>query len=189
MNNSRFYGVLSLVGGLTAVLILIAFFLTGWDSPGTVYYQTYERLNRLMAVALLFMAGGWLGVWRVSGGYGRWVVSLAFIGVLITSIGTAAEFWLYTDLPYEGGNMRQTAFTVVSIGGWLLIIGATGMGVTIWRYRFWPRWSAIIMLLALPIDIVAFFLLRSPFVSATMFALILGGLLFTKTTNPKQVSR
>lgn len=174
MGSLRFWGILSLVGGLTAIPLLVAFSVTGWGAPGTAVYQTYELLNRLMAAALLLMAGGWVGVWRALAGYGRWAAILALGGVLIMAAGTAAEFWLFTDLPYAGENGRQAAFTATSIGGLLLSMGATGVGLSIRRSRFWPRWSAIILLLALPLDMVAFFLLGSPFVTATVFALILG---------------
>jgi hypothetical protein len=140
---------------------------------GTAAYQRYELLNRLMAVALVFMAAGWFGVGQVVGGNGRWAARLAFIGILIMALGTAAEFWLYSDLPYNGESMRQVAYSTTSIGGWLLNLGAMAVGSTIWRSRIWPRWSTIILLLALPFDIAAYFLLNSPFVTATIVALLL----------------
>lgn len=71
MKQTRFLGILSLLAGITAVPLLITFYQTGWGAPGTAVYQTYELLNRLMAVALLFMAVGWVGVWRLLMGYGR----------------------------------------------------------------------------------------------------------------------
>ena len=38
MNNLRLWGVLSLVGGVTAVPLLIAFYVTGWGAPGTAVF-------------------------------------------------------------------------------------------------------------------------------------------------------
>jgi hypothetical protein len=173
MKQVRWLAILSLTGGAMAVPLLIAFFIIEGGAVGTAAYQRYELLNRLMAVALVFMAAGWVGVWQVVGGYGRWAAHLAFIGVLIMALGTAAEFWLYSDLPYNGESMRQVAYSTTSIGGWLLNLGAMAVGSTIWRSRIWPRWSTIILLLALPFDIAAYFLLNSPFVTATIVALLL----------------
>ena len=50
MKHSQVWGRLSLIGGLTAVLLLIAFTQTGWGAPGTAVYQTYELLYRLLAL-------------------------------------------------------------------------------------------------------------------------------------------
>jgi hypothetical protein len=180
MKQVRWLGILSLVGGFTAVPLLIAFFIIDGGAVGTAAYQTYELLNRLMAVALLFMAAGWVGVWQVVGGYGRWAARLALIGILIMALGTAAEFWLYSDLSYNGDNMRQVAYSTTSLGGWLHNLGATAVGIFIWRTRIWPRWRAVILLLALPIDIAAFFWLNSPFTAATVLALIVGSALTMK---------
>lgn len=182
---TQVWGGLGLVGGITAVPLLIAFYMIDGGAVGTAAYQTYELLNRLMAVALLFMAMGWLGVWRVTSRNGHWAALIAFIGITIISVGTAAEFWLYSDLPYAGQNMRQVAFTAVSIGGWLLIIGATTLGISIWRSHIWPRWSAILFILTFPIELAAFFWLDSPFATAVLFALALAWLLLNPHTQPK----
>lgn len=174
MKRIHWLAVLSLLGGATAVPLLIAFLTIEGGAVGTAAYQHYELLNRLMAVALLFMASAWLGMGQVVSGYGRWASLSAFIGVLIMAAGTAAEFWLYSDLSYSGDNMRQIAYSTTSVGGLLLDLGAMGVGIAIWRCRIWPRWSALILILALPIDFAAFFLLNSPFVTATTVAILLG---------------
>lgn len=174
MKQTRFLGILSLVGGITAVPLLITFYQTGWGAPGTAVYERYELLNRLMAGVLLLMGAGWLGVWQLLLGYARWAALLAFFGVLTIAVGTAAEFWLYSDLPYGADNMRQTAFAVVGMGGWLLDVGAMVVGTAVWRSRIWPRWYAIILLLALPMDIIAFIYLNSPFMTATVLANLIG---------------
>lgn len=177
MKQTRFLGILSLLAGITAVPLLIAFCQTGWGAPGTAVYERYELLNRLMAGVLLLMAAGWVGVCRLLLGYGRWAALLALIGVLTMAAGTAAEFWLYSDLPYGADNLRQTAFSIVGAGGWLLDIGAMVVGTAVWRSGLWPRWCAIILLLALPMDIIAFIYLNSPFMTATVLANLIGWLL------------
>jgi len=55
----RWLGVLSVLGGITAVPLMIALLATSFGEPGTAAYDTYERLNRLMAGSLLLMTGGW----------------------------------------------------------------------------------------------------------------------------------
>ena len=175
----RGLGGLAWVGAITAVFLIIAFAQNGWGAPGTAVYQRYEWLNRLMALSLLLMSTGWLGMvlWQPKG-YGRGASVLALIGSLIMVVGTAAEFWLFSDLPYSRGtNLRNVAFAAFGMGGFVLDVGATILGVAIWRTRSWPPLSALVLMLALPIDFAAFFLLGSPFLGATVLAFVLGFLL------------
>ena len=177
------FGRLNLVGGILALPLIYAFSQTSWGSPGTSAYQTYELLNRLMAVCLLMMSAGWLGAfWSWPGGYGRWAAQLAFIGSLILVAGIAAEFWLFTSHPYdETASLRNAAWSAFGVGGWMLIIGAMVLGVAAWRSRTWPRWSAILLMLALPLDVIAFFWLDSLFLTTTILALVVGlNLVITK---------
>ena len=185
----RVLGLLALVGRITAVPLIIAFAQNGWGAPGTAVYKRYELLNRLMAVSLLLMSAGWLGmVWRLPKGYGRGASVLALIGSLIMVAGTAAEFWLFSDLPYSRGtNLRNVAFAAFGMGGLVLDVGATILGVAIWRTRSWPRWSALVLMMALPIDVAAFFLLGSPFLGATVLAFVVGFLLLFVGNVPDEV--
>jgi hypothetical protein len=165
-----------LLGGITAALLIIAFSQTMWGAPGTAAYQSYELLNRLMAAALLLMAAGWLGVFLVwPQGLGRWAALLAFAGSLIMAAGTAAEFWLFSDQAYgQAGALRNAAWSAFGVGSLLLDIGATVLGVAAWRSQLWPRWVAVILIGALPIDLAAFLLLGSPFLAAALLALVIG---------------
>jgi hypothetical protein len=179
MRFSVWTGVVCLLGGIAGLGLVLAFSLTGWGEPGTAAYRTYELLNRLMAVALLFMAAGWFGAWRQLEGFGRWAALVAFLGTLMIALGTTAEFWLYSDLPYSGPSMRQTAYATASIGGLVQDIGAMVAGVSIWRSGFWPRWAGILLLLSLPLDFLAFFTIGSPFLVSTVLGLAVGWLLVT----------
>jgi hypothetical protein len=185
MINSRWFGRLSLIGGIAGVLLVLAFSATGWGQPGTAVYTRYELLNRLMAVSLLFMAAGWLGAWLVLSGFGRWAALLAFLGTILIAIGTAAEFWLYSDLPYnppnEGWTMRHTAYTTASIGGLVQDVGAMAAGLKVWRSGIWSRWVVIILLLSLPLDFLAFFTIGSPFLVSAVLALVIGWILVTNS--------
>ena len=174
MKQTRFLGILSLLGGITAVPLLIAFTITDWGEPGTAVYQTYELLNRLMTGSLLLMSAGWLGLYLRNDRYGRWATLLALLGSLMMVIGTAAEFWLFSDLPYAGQNLRHMAFSTFSFGSLLLDVGATAVGIATFRSHIWPRWSAIILLLALPLDMVAFLWLNAIFLTTAVLSLVVG---------------
>lgn len=178
-------GILSLLGGITAVGLIVAFSRTSWGMPGSDAYRTYELLNRLMAGSLLLVSAGWLGlVIAWPDGYGRWAAIVALVGSLTMVIGNSAEFWLFSDLSYAGSNMRQTAYSTFSIGDWLLILGATVAGAAAWRSRIGPRWSAITLLLAVPIEFAAFFFLDTIFLGAAVLALAVGNILLTKKYFP-----
>ena len=186
---NRFLGVLGLTGSITAVPIIIAFTQTGWGTPGTPTYQSYELLNRLMTFSLLLMAAGWLGVVLLCvHGNGRWGAILAFVGSIIMVAGTAAEFWLFSDLPYsQGSNLRNAAWSTFGLGSLLLDVGAMILGIAIWRSRLGSRWRAVVLLLALPMDFAAFFLLGSPFLGAAILAFVVGSLLLYVDKIPTEI--
>lgn len=178
----QWLGVLSLLGGITAIPLIIAFMVTGFGEPGTALYETYEQLNRLMAVLLLLMSAGWLGAWRAwPVGPGHWAASVALIGSLIMVASNAAEFWLFSDLPYGvAGNGRDLSWMAFSIGSLVMDLGATLLGVAAWRSGRWPRWMAVFLMLALPLDVLSFFTV-SPFLASAILAVAIGYLLYAGT--------
>ena len=186
---NRFLGVLGLTGGITAVPLIIAFYQTGWGAPGTPTYQSYELLNRLMTFSLLLMAAGWLGVVLLCvHGNGRWGAILAFVGSIIMVAGTTAEFWLFSDLPYsQGSNLRNAAWSTFGLGSLLLDVGAMILGIAIWRSRLGSRWRAVVLLLALPMDFAAFYLLGSPFLGAAILAFVVSSLLLYVDKIPTEI--
>ena len=173
-NRLRLLAISSALGGAAGVLLIIGFGLTGWGPPGSAAYRTYELLNRLMAIALLIMAPGWLGMWHWRRGTGRWRTLVAGSGVLVVAAGTGAEFWLYSDLPYEGDSMRQAAYATASVGSLVLYLGATATGIALWRAGR-SGWLTVCMLLTLPLDVTAFFLLGLP-IMAPVLALVVSRL-------------
>lgn len=172
MTYHRIAGTLAFLGGLAGLVLLAAFQQTGWGQPGTIAYERYELLNRLMALALLLMAAGWWGL-RQPGLAGA--ASLGLLGTLLMAGGTAAEFWLYTDLPYGGFNARGAAFTVTSLSGWLNYAAAIMMGVKLWRRG--SGWALFFGLAPL-LDIVAFFVAGVIFAAPTYLALVTGTFLW-----------
>jgi hypothetical protein len=179
---TKWLGILSLIGGVSAVALMIAFALTGWGAPGTAAYRTYELLNRLMAFTLLMMAAGWLGlVLRIPGGYGRWGAWLAFIGAILLIIGNAAEFWLFSDLSYDCCNVRHVAWSTFLFGLLVTAIGATLSGAAFRRTHHEPRWGGIFLILAVPLFILGFGF--APFLGPAVLALALGWLLVTNPSS------
>lgn len=113
----RKLGVLSMAGGVAAVPLITALTLTGWGTPGTAAYQTYELLNRLMAFSLLLMMAGWMGLFLVMPrGYGRWAVLLALAGATFMVIGNAAEFWLFSESVLRLLQRAARCLVNVSVG-------------------------------------------------------------------------
>lgn len=181
----RKLGVLSMAGGVAAVPLITALTLTGWGTPGTAAYQTYELLNRLMAFSLLLMMAGWMGLFLVMPrGYGRWAVLLALAGATFMVIGNAAEFWLFSDLSYDCCNVRHAAWSTFLLGLLATVIGATVSGLAVRRAHNWPQWRGLLLMLALPLGILGFGI--TPFLGPAVLALALGWLLLTRTS-PIQV--
>jgi hypothetical protein len=152
--------------------------------PGTVAYRTYELLNRLMAILLLFMSAGWVGLaFKSPAGYGRWGGWLAVVGAIFVITGNGAEFWLFSDLTYDCCNMRHTAWGTFLLGLLLTAAGATLSGLAFQRTHRWPRWITILLILALPLVILSFIV--SPFLGPVVLALALGWVLVTSpSSNP-----
>jgi hypothetical protein len=182
---TKWLGILSLIGGVTAVLLMIAFASTGWGAPGTTAYRTYELLNRLMAFSLLLMTAGWLGlVARIPGGYGRWGGWLAVIGAILLFTGNAAEFWLFSGLSYDCCNVRHVAWSTFLFGLLVTAIGATLSGAAFLRTHHEPRWGGIFLILAVPLFILGFGV--APFLGPAVLALAVGWLLVA-TPSPFKV--
>ena len=177
MSRDRIPGLLGMIGGLFGLALSLAFASTGWGEPGTAAYRTYELLNRITSLALLLMAGGWLGLaWGMPKGYGRRGAWVAFIASIAMFIGNAAEFWLFTDLPYgDPTNARSLSWSAYSFGSLVQVIGATVAGVYAWRTKIWPKFSAFVLVMALPIAVLTFVFL-SPFFGPSVLAMTVGWL-------------
>lgn len=177
MTRERFLGLLGIIGGLLGIALSFGFAATGWGEPGTAAYSTYEQLNRITGVALLLMAGGWLGVaWVMPKGYGRGGAWVAFIASIAMFIGNAAEFWLFTDLPYgDPTNARSLSWLAYLFGSLVQAIGATVAGIYAWRTGSWPKLGAFVLIMALPIAAFTFVFL-SPFFGPSVLAVTAGWL-------------
>ncbi len=96
-----------------------------WGPPGTERYESYQMMNRLVAVpAVLLVVGVFatgfqsrksLGVL----GWVSWLLGLA--GSLLVLGGNVAEFWLFTSRAY-GDPVRNLAWSSFLLGVALLLI-------------------------------------------------------------------
>lgn len=180
MSRVRLLGLLGIIGGLLGIALSFAFAFTGWGEPGTDAYRTYELLNRITGVALLLMAGSWLGLARrVPAGYGRGAAWVAFIAAIVMVIGNTAEFWLFTDQPYgDPTNARSISWSAYSFGSLVQVIGATMVGIYAWRTKLWSKLGAFVLVMALPIAVFTFVFL-SPIFGPSVLAVTAGWLVWS----------
>ncbi len=150
----RVLGAAALVGG--SIWIGLRFFSPDWGPPGTSAYLGYELWNRFWAPALALMAAGFVGLWRdpryAVSQVGR--VGLAFLvaGLAIMAAGNAAEFWVFTNIPYggDGPTPRDLSWMSFLIGSLLALIGATVAGNAMAAGHFVPGWLSTALAIVLP---------------------------------------
>lgn len=136
-----------LVSGLAAI---ISIFIIGdtYGPPGSTAYQTYESFNRMMAILLALEACSLIAFYILYRGILEKTWQIAILIVIVAwfgmAIGTAAEFWISTDLPYGQNNMRNVAFSIFSMSGLIVGIGLFLIGVWILMRHSLNRYYGII---------------------------------------------
>lgn len=168
--------VVALVGGLTSALSILLIGDT-FGLPGSPGYQEYERFNRVMGLLLALESGVILAFYRQQrarlGRIGRFMVMLVFVAWIGMAAGTAAEFWLFSDLPYGADNLRSVAFSFFSLAS--LVVGLTllVLGIRILVRRQIPALVGLLMLFYLPVDLAAFVADQSIFLASTLASIAL----------------
>ena len=169
--------ILSILGSLGAVAAVVSIVFIGntFGYPGTADYRIYENFNRAMALFLALQTAAIVGFglqYRGTlGRIGQVAVVLAVVTWIGMALGTAAEFWLYSDLPYGQGNERDTAFVVFSISSLLGDLALLALGFELLFSRTLPRIFAVLMILYLPLDIILWFSGQSVFLASALVAL------------------
>ncbi len=155
----RWLSIAGIAGGL--IWIGLRFFNPVWGPPGTTAYLAYELWNRIWAPALVLMAIGFVGSRRSASGAHRGAtrigLSIAITGLTVMAIGSIAEFWVFTDVPYSGGegpNARDLSWMSFLVGALLAVIGATASGVAMVADRAVPIWVGAPFALVLPATFV-----------------------------------
>lgn len=176
MTPERSYGVLGVTAGLLGLGLVAAFAAGDFGLPGTAAYRVYETLNRLIAIPLLLMACGWLGLaLALPKGYARASAWLAFAAAVVMAAGTAAEFWLFSDQPYGvWTNGRMASFMSFFVASLLLYVAATVVGVALWRSGAGSRVAAVVLMAAIPLYAAAILTLGSNFLAPAILALAAG---------------
>ncbi len=173
--------ILSAVGIAGGVAAFAALFITGdvFGLPGSEKYRIYETFNRAMGFFLLLQVCSLIAFSmaysRRLGWLGKIGLVAAILGWIGMAAGTAAEFWLYSDLSYGEQNMRQVAFGVFSLSGLLVWVGLLFLGVDLFRSRFLPRGISIAIMAYLAFDILFFFTVGI-FLAPALWAILIGAL-------------
>lgn len=155
----RWLAVAGVVGG--SIWIGLRFFSPEWGPPGTAAYAGYELWNHIWAPAIVLMAAGFLGVRRslapAHRRAARTGLSILIAGLVVMAIGNIAEFWVFTNVPYnEGGgpNARDLSWMSFLVGALLGVIGATTAGLAMIVQRATPMWVSAPLALVLPATFV-----------------------------------
>jgi hypothetical protein len=152
--------LVGLVGAVLALSLAIVGAEVSWGPPGSSAYEAYELLNRLSALPLLLMVAAPIGLLRLPGirddRLGRVAAAGLLVGLAASVVGSAAEFWLFSDDPYAGpGSLgRNVSF----IGGYFLgsivvLLSMVGIGRWSMRTGSIPMWAAAPLLL-LPVAFI-----------------------------------
>lgn len=174
------------VGAIGGAAALAAIFFEGgtFGYPGSAAYRVYETFNRLMALFLALQICSFLAVHIIGhqmlGRTGlRWVKFIIASWVSM-AIGTAAEFWLYSDLPYPNSpadfNMRTAAFGLFFFGSTAAGVGLLILGIRLLRKSGWQRFLAGILVLFLPLYFAAFFSGYSIFLAPAAASMVVAGI-------------
>lgn len=171
--------VIGLLGGLVA-LVLILLVGDTFGFPGSRAYQTYELFNRSISFILALQSCAILAFLtayhdRLTN-FEQGAISLLMGGWIAMAIGTAAEFWLFSDQPYAQINMRSFSFSLFSMGSLIAGFFMLILGFRILRGRRITWLFGVIFILYLPLDIASFIfdgsIFMTPAVGAIAIALI-----------------
>lgn len=147
-----------------------------WGEPGTDAYARYEGFNRSMAVLLAVQALAPVAFLLRSlsrlGRVPRLALAILALGILGSALFTAAEFWLFTDLPYARDNARTTAFVLFGFSSLIQWAGLVVFGLAHLRARGEPLWLAVAALLYPAVEIGLFIGTSSIFLAPTLLAVV-----------------
>jgi len=167
-------GIVGFLGGLAA-LVLILLVGDTFGFPGSRDYQTYELFNRSMSFILVLQSCAILAFaaahYSTLTSFGQRVISVILGGWIAMAIGTAAEFWLFSNLPYAEINMRSFSFSLFSMGSLITGLSMLILGIRILRNRRITWLFGAIFIVYLPFDIALFVLNESIFLISAVGAI------------------
>lgn len=174
MKYVRACSLAGLLSGLAATLSIV-FVGDAFGYPGSEAYRIYENFNRLMAIFIAAETGAFIAFFSQNkDAFGR-IARVAAAAVLLAwmgmAAGTAAEFWLYSDLPYGVNNMRSAAFSVFSISSLIAGLALFLLGLRIVMSGQLSRSLGIFLVLYLPFDIALFAAGQSIFLAPSLVSI------------------
>jgi hypothetical protein len=109
----------------------------GWGEPGSAAYSRYESYNRMAPAVLLLLLAATQYAQRLLRGSlgrsGRAGAHLASGGLAVMAVGSALEFWAYTESAYAPGSLRGYGWTTYCLGLLTFYIGAAVFGFALRR--------------------------------------------------------
>jgi hypothetical protein len=182
MKYQKTLGVIGLLGGSVA---LVAILIVGdtFDFPGSAEYLTYEIFNRSMAVLLALqtcsLVAFFIGRYEVLGKIDKRVITIGLFAWAAMVIGTAAEFWLYSDLPYPKTpadfNMRVAAYLLFFLGSLTAGVALLVLVIRLFKRRIISSVLGVALVLYFPL----YFLGISIFIPPAVAAIAISGAALT----------
>lgn len=174
--------VLGLLSGAMA-LVLVVMVGNTFGLPGSAEYDIYQNFNRSMAVLLALQAFSLLAfamtVHESEDILESRLSTVSVVMWLAMAVGTAAEFWLYSDLPYPGGpadfNMRTAAFALFFFGSVVAGVILSILAIRLLRSQRIAWLPAILLSLHAPLFIAFFFTSPSIFVAPAVSSIVAAG--------------
>jgi hypothetical protein len=113
--------------------------LIGWGTPGSDRYQRYELYNRMAPGVLLLLLVGIQGAYRILhkrcnrwGSIGCYIISF---GLTLMCIGSALEFWFFSETSYDSHSLRHWGWNTYCIGLLFFYIGTAIFGVVLTKLK------------------------------------------------------
>lgn len=188
---------LGVIGLLSGLVTLIAIMIVGdtFGFPGSAEYMTYETFNRFMAVLLALQTCSLLaflmGQHEVLGRFDKRVLTIALVAWAAMALGTAAEFWLYSDLPYPRTatdfNMRRVAFTLFFLGSLSAGLALLVLGLRLSKTSILSHLFGAVLILYLPMFVALFFAGPSIFIAPALASIAIAGLAVTRESKSEIV--
>jgi hypothetical protein len=176
MTKQKTVRLFAAVGFCAGVLATVSIAIVGdtFGYPGSAAYRTYETFNRLMAGFLLFEAATLIAFYLQNysslSSVDRRLVIATLVPWVGMATGTAAEFWLFSDLPYWQDNLRSAAFILFSLSSLIVGLVFFVIGLRLLIKEHFPQAIALTFNLFLPLDIVLFSSGQSIFLAPAAFA-------------------
>lgn len=157
----KLHAALGLFGiiGAAAWIALASVLMPEWGPPGTGAYERYEASAQLWVFAFGLMACGFVGfIFRFGLGatrLGKIGAGAIVIGFLAMMAGNAAEFRIFTALPYAPDNARTGAWLTLLAGLLVVLVGIFMLGVDSMQRSLLPQWMSVLLVSVLPATILS----------------------------------